>query len=90
MCHIIVALYYVQEKERKFSALNETQKAILCFTLRDVGEKDKNPFLLSQEASIDTIFVFTCIKDLTISPLATLCLQGLLSLERILLKQLMG
>lgn len=51
MCHIIVALYYVQAKERKFSALNETQGAILCFTITDVWGKDKNPFLLSQEAS---------------------------------------
>lgn len=91
MCHIIVALYYVQAKERKFSALKETQRATLCFTLRDVGEKDKDLFLLSQEASTAAIFVFTCIKDLTmISPSTTLFLQGWLSKKRILLKQLMG
>lgn len=64
MCHIIVAIYYVQAKERKFSALNETQRAILYFTLRDMWGEDKNPFFISQEASIATIFVFTRIKDL--------------------------
>ena len=63
MCHIIVALHYVQAEERKFSTLNETQRAILRFALSDVWRKDKNPFLLSQAESIAAIFVITCIKD---------------------------
>lgn len=91
-CHIIFTIYYVQAKERKFSALNETQRAILCFTLRGVCVEDKNPSLLSQEASIDTIFVFTCIQDLKthLKDLSTLFLQGWLSKKRILLKLSMG
>lgn len=44
LCHIIVALHYVEAEERKFSTLKETQRAILCFALSDVGGKRRTLF----------------------------------------------
>lgn len=40
MCHIIVALHYVQAEEKKFSTLNEIQKALLSVMC---GEKTRTP-----------------------------------------------